>query len=541
VYDPQSLNFPDWFTEFRPAQSEAISFAVESDKRFTAIGAPPGVGKTGIAWALCNLLPGTKVVLTATLGLEDQATTEYGPVGLVDMRGRSNFPCWEGGTCEDGLRLNCSNKGEDCPYTQQFIEWCNSETRITNYAWWLAVMSKPGPKKFIPDVLILDEAGLADEWLARSLNFRITEKELREIGVKLQYKGEDCGMWAAASEWLQDQANIHLIGVRTKITQMEKGRRAQLAGDLRKAESIADRVARLAGIEDTNWIVELEEGNNEGRVWKFECVWPGQYRERLFQNIPRVVLLSATLRPKTLNLLGIKSTDRKFREWPRQFPIKNGPVIWIPTTRVTSKMTPENRDKWLDRIVEICRARSDRRGIIHSVSYARAKEITERLRREGFWVQMNGANDPETASARDAFERFKAGPPNAILCSPSFGTGWDFKGKLAEYQIIAKIPLKDMRSRVMKARRERDSGYEDYMAAQDLVQACGRPVRSDDDRGETLIVDDTLAGWWFRKAEEHFPRWWKYRREDQVPKALPLLPGEVPKYIPQDEDDDIPF
>lgn len=517
MWTPHDLGFPEQFERFRDAQVEAIEYALTTDKRFVGLGAPPGIGKSAIAYALAKLLGGRTVILTGTLGLQDQYACFP---DIADIRGRSNFPCWEGGTCEDGGRMGCKDKG-GCPYMGAFRAQNASDVVVTSYAYFLAVHEK---SKGIepPDTLICDEAGLAAEWLSRALDFTIGERECKESGTKLDpLPGEDIETWAKLYERIRSGAEARLAYLKAQPVPRSGSARDRLARDLRKAESFVDRADKLLRLDD-NWVCTREDGTDDGRLWRFECVWPGKYREKLFRGIPRVVLMSATLRPKTLSLLGIPKSDCDFREWGRQFPAVNGPVLWIPTARMNHRMNDEAKGRWMGRIGQILEARDDRRGLIHTVSYARAKEIAASTLGLSHPIVLNGAADPESQSARQAFERHVKGPIGSVLVSPSFSTGWDFAGKHAEYQIIAKLPIPDTRGKAMQARCERDRGYSDYLAAQELVQSCGRVVRSEKDRGETLLIDD---GWtWFRaKAEPHMPKWFKVRREDELPPALPKL------------------
>jgi Rad3-related DNA helicase len=524
TFDLRALNFPEQFTSLRPAQEQAIEHVLTSTKRFPCIGAPPGVGKSALAWALANILGGKTVILTATLGLQDQYLEDFASAGLLDIRGRSNFRCWEGGNCETGLQLGCRERLQ-CPYSVAARAWWQAEIGVANYAWWMAVTALPNSQNAVSGVntLICDEAHLADEWLSRSLDFWIGERECRFAGLDVRTMGEDCVEWNKRGGEIWAAAIDKLTFMKDKLSGMSQNAKTAAAKDLKRAEGFVDRAAKLAKIEASNWVVTKDEGNDDGRLWRFECIWPGRYREQLFQGIERVVLMSATLRPKTMQLLGISSKDYDFREWGRQFPAKNGPVIWVPTTRVRAdeRMSPEDKRMWLDRHVELAQSRDDRKGLAHTKSYGRAKEVSEYLRSAGCHVEMNG-KDPDSPNAREAFDRHVRGPHNSILVSPSFGTGWDFKGKRAEWQAISKIPLPDMRSKLMQARRERDGGYEDYLAAQELVQQTGRVVRSETDRGETFILDDTVR-WWAKKAEQYLPKWWGYRKEDQLPRAPEAL------------------
>lgn len=518
MWSPQELGFPESFTSFRDAQVEAIEHILTSEKRFTGIGAPPGCGKTGISYAIAKLLGGRTVILTSTLGLQDQHAQFP---DIADIRGRSNYSCWEGGTCEDGGRMGCGDKG-GCPYLGAFKAQNDSDIVVTSYAYWLAVHEK-GQGIRQPDTLICDEAGLADSWLSRALDFTISEKECREAGVRMAPPpGEDLDGWVGRADRVWVAAKARYAGLKATAVPRSGGARDRLARDLRKAESFVDRSERLAKL-DSNWVCTREDGTDDGRQWRFECIWPGKYREKLFRWVPRVILMSATLRPKTLNLLGIARADCDFREWGRQFPAANGPVLYIPTVRVNHRLSGEDELRWLKRSDEIVKLYPDRRGLSHTVSYDRAKKHAAFLRECGSkHIVLNGAADIDNQNARQAFEQHVNGPIDSHLISPSFGTGWDFKKTAAEYQIIAKIPTKDMRSKVMTARREKDRGYEDYLAAQDLVQACGRINREHDDLGTTYITDNSWE-WFKNKASDHLPRWYRVRREEEIPPPLPKI------------------
>ena len=134
------------------------------------------------------------------------------------------------------------------------------------------------------------------------------------------------------------------------------------------------------------------------------------------------------------------------------------------------------------------------------------------------------AHDP--GDVTETIEDFKKMSSPRVLVSPSMGTGYDFPMESAEYAIIGKIPYPDTRDPVIKARHELDKTYTSYMAMQTLVQSCGRHVRSEDDRGETLICDDNIL--WFMGTYGKFaPDWFrrKYKRVGSVPTAPPKLNG----------------
>lgn len=102
---PSSLSLPSKFSTFRPAQLEMAEFALygklgfqpdagytgfgeagDPRRRFVAIGAPGGIGKT-LASAAIGQLSGVKYgVITATRALEDQFLKDGFPLAHVRDR-----------------------------------------------------------------------------------------------------------------------------------------------------------------------------------------------------------------------------------------------------------------------------------------------------------------------------------------------------------------------------------------------------------------------------------------------------------------------
>jgi Rad3-related DNA helicase len=156
---------------------------------------------------------------------------------------------------------------------------------------------------------------------------------------------------------------------------------------------------------------------------------------------------------------------------------------------------------WIRRIDRLIEARRDRKGLIHAISYGRAKEIYAMSEHKDLMI-MHG-----TGGASAALRTFEQRTGGAILISPSMETGIDLPYDLCRYQIVAKVPIPDTRGTIMQVRCEQDPELRYYLAMQRLVQMAGRIVRAADDWGETLIVDDSFGDWFFAKAKKHAPRW----------------------------------
>jgi Rad3-related DNA helicase len=310
-------------------------------------------------------------------------------------------------------------------------------------------------------------------------------------------------------QWIAWAKQLEVI-LENRLAQTPAGR------SRRQLRNLLVRVSRLAGA-DESWVVERTETQRVGM--SFEPRWPAPYSEQyLWRGAEKVLLLSATMRPQTLRYLGIEEKDCDFFEYPSPFPYQDRRITFIPTVRVTHKTTPDEMLTWVDRIDQIIAGRLDRKGIVHTTSYARARFLVENSR------FSDGMFTHNTRTTRDVVAEFKRSPAPAILVSPSVTTGWDFPMEECEYQIIGKIPFPDGRPPIMKARTQEDPNYPGYVAATDIVQATGRGVRGPGDKCETFIVDDS-AMWFIPKYKECFPRWWReaYMKSTMIPDAPEVL------------------
>jgi Rad3-related DNA helicase len=273
------------------------------------------------------------------------------------------------------------------------------------------------------------------------------------------------------------------------------------------------------------FIVTIEE---RGETVRCDPVWAAPFGEPyLFRGARRVVLTSATLTRKTADLLGIMDKDFELVTGGDGFPVARRPVYLCPAlTRITDerirmdhRMTEWDWTCWLAHIDRFIGDRADRKGIVHTVSYARRDRIlAESAHRHRMMTH-------EKADTARQIERFKAAPAGTILISPAVTTGYDFPYTDAEYQVLCKIPFPDSRDPITRARTLVDKEYPTHLAMQELVQTVGRIMRAPDDRGETLIAD-AHTDWFLSKRHRHLaPDWFwaAVRRRDDLPAPPPRV------------------
>lgn len=538
---PVEFGFSGKFSTWRPAQIQALDAIATSTARVIGVVAPCGFGKALFGMAAVQWLGAERAAyLTSTRGLQDQAVRDFTSLGLVDVRGQQNYPCiaLEPGsalaryrnrrkheaTCEDGpchAGVQCHHapdpKQRDqepyCGYYRQV--WRAQRARLinSNYAYWMAATNY-GQGLGDLDLLVLDEAHEAERELERWLVCELSTEDAGRVNGRL-LASTGTAEWAT---WAAD--HNHRLADRLEYLALRPPQTGEEITERRRLTALKGTLERLAGMDPAGWIVERDQ-------WKvrFSPLDVRAYVESsLLHGVPRVLCMSATLTPKTLENLGFP--DAELWEFPSTFPVARRPVYAcnsIIEVRVGPNMTEQDRELWLERIDAFIDTRRHLKGVIHSVSYERGQYLYEHSRHRDLML-WHAKGD-----AQVGVEALKLHDGPAILVSPSIMTGIDLPGDECRYQIIAKIPIPDPRGPIMQARIAADKSYSWYVAAQKLEQAVGRGMRAEDDWCETFIADDTFGAWFFDRASrfmtEHF-------RESvifapQCPPTLSLSEGET--------------
>lgn len=520
---PIEFGLPAKFSEWRKGQLEAVDQALLSKERFVTLCAPTGFGKS-LAYMAAGLMGGKRTVIcTSTKGLQDQLRNDFHSISS-DVRGQSNYLCnaassfgldplttVEMGPCHGGEECNLKSGG--CDYFDRYREAQRAEIVVTNYALWMVDRHRERNRdgsslnSLKPvEMLVLDEAHDAPEAVAGHVGGEMKYDVINRCGsarvVWPGLKDEDQEGWQAwAIETEGALEGMVEEGMKT-VAKTKDRKLARRVQTWKRAQREVGKVAEMKG----EWVIETQNDwrtKRYGPIVRFDPLWPAQYAEQvLFRGVKKVVLVSATVRPKTAQLLGIASETNNFLEYISTFPVASRPVIHVPTVQMSHRMTEWNQLQWVQMIDRLLDARGDRKGIIHTVSYERSKLIFLNSRHSSRML----LHDSQTRS--QTVEQFKSSSSNSVFVSPSVDTGYDFPLSQCEFQIISKVPFVNNSGKLMKRRLASDKQYSNYLTALTIVQMTGRGMRSRDDRCETLIVDDQWA-WFYPQNRQHFPKWFQ--------------------------------
>ena len=511
------------FSSWYPGQEDLLTNSLDwfySPARFLGMSIPTGSGKSLSGLLLSRLSEARTVILTATKGLQEQYMRDARPLGAVLVKGQNNFPCIlvngrlnaDEGPCHDGIP--CAVR-EQCPYRIQLKKALEAKLVITNYAYWLAQTNfSSGLGEF--GLMICDEGHSCFSSMENYLTIFLSRLDIRAIGIDFPESADQWNVWKS---WAEVSVPIAADAV-NKIEQEIKGYRSRnqivpshISRSYRTANGIHARIKRLASVGE-QWVIQKTYHG-----YRFVPKWVSNYSQHLFHDIPKVVLMSAILSHRSADYLGVPSNgSRAWIEMDSHFPPANTPIYHIPTARINYRTDDYGSTIWCSRIDQIIQRRLDRKGIVFTVSYERAKMLLSRSRFKDIMFTHS------TGDVIQVVEKFKKAPAPAVLVSPSVTTGYDFPASSAgvRYLVVGKVPFPDSKDPVTKARFDEDKDWSSYLAMETFVQECGRATRGPDDRVECLVVDDMWV-WWYWKHKQFAPKWF----QDRVKGSLEVVPDPL--------------
>lgn len=435
----QLLGVPK-FSQWYPGQEQAFSGIIDwynSPDRFLGVSAPTGSGKTALALLASKMTGARTVIVTSTKGLQAQYMQDSLALGGVNVLGQNNFTCSlvpslraDEGPCHDGIP--CPVK-ERCPYRVQLARALSSDIIITNYAYYLAQTNFSSGLGDI-DLLVLDESHTAGAFSAMEnhLTIHLSRMDVESTGIAFPQQSLD--QWAVWKLWAEDSLPLALSKVQSIESEIKNIRDSGISTipsatsrAFRVAKGILSRLERLSTVSE-DWVIQATRHG-----YMFTPRWVANYGNSLFHDIPKVMLMSAILSHKTLDSIGVPREGRAWLEMDSYFPASNTPIYHIPTARINFRTDDYGSTIWATRIDQLISRRLDRKGIVFTVSYERARMLMARSSYKGIML-THSTND-----VIHVVNKFKEMPAPAVLVSPTVTTGWDFPGNgKPQYIILGK-------------------------------------------------------------------------------------------------------
>ena len=575
---PSKAKLPDKWDEIRPHfphpsprkyQNDALSVAYwaldNDDFDNIVIQAPTGIGKSPIAMTIQNKFQ-SAYLLTPSLGLTEQYKKDYGH-RLSEVRGRSNFDCWarsgtaKGAPCWSKNSGSCKHSkreedgGDPCDYYAQRFDAEDARLTLSNPAYLFRAVR--GYTNFDQrEFAIIDEAHDMEGFIHDLLEVRLSAKEWQTVFGKGRFPNHLTPTdWRAELKERQELAKTALSKAESDLG---------MGTTEKQVEAIRDAVSKLeTAIEilhrPSNVHVSFEN-NKWGNYLILKPIRVREYAAEILESVSKKrIMLSATILDIDTFLHGLGLEDQKtlyINITKSPFPQENFNVHTVACGSMSWAKRKHTIPKQIKALDAILRQYPNKRGVILPHSHAIRKEVVEGLIELGHGDRIR-THDSNARGRDEVLKEFFSGEgDNLVLISTYVTQGFDFKGKLAEFLCILKVPYlptKDpvIAERMMQDERAWRSVHEDtpscpyepptkysgdlcgagftcpapcqkwyqLQTALSIVQGAGRVVRTPEDVGHLFILDGAwgrfarnsahLLPSWFRDNVQDAPRWLK--------------------------------
>jgi ATP-dependent DNA helicase DinG len=515
-------NFPEGYTP-SPKQNDVINKidkAFSKGHKFVIVCAPTGTGKSFLAKTLANVTsaPSKRFkeliesnaaferdqygafqnaeecsqqpsfgaqVLTITKGLQDQYKSLFTESEL--LKGKQNYicniddrydvdvaPCIFDKKLKDSCILN-----DKCSYYTQRKTMLLNQFGVLNYSMFMSIPDHVKNKEYI----ICDEASEIEDELVKRFSRSLNYKVLAKLGFKKsQIPIEN---YCDFRIWLDSVIDALHKEVNSLKQQMKKHKGTIPLSDSNRYTLYNNILMQLQSTVDTwdscEYIIETTEDEVTMKPFKVD-----RLASHIFDRGEKILLMSATIIDhKTFaRTLGIKNFE--YIEVETDFKPENAPIYIDRKNKLNYKNLREKLPELKDEIINICKHHKNDKGIIHTHTMQITEYLREHIDDERFLFRHPGENN------ESIIRKHIESPEPTILVSPSLSYGVDLKGDLAKFQIIAKasfLPLNDLR--IKRLYTEDPEWYANKML-NNLIQACGRGVRSITDICDTYILDAAI-------------------------------------------------
>lgn len=277
----------------------------------------------------------------------------------------------------------------------------------------------------------------------------------------------------------------------------------QLITDLKQYQLKIEVFLKEYKENPNNWV--LETSYNEKTKQKelsLEPIWAYDYLDKyVFSKYDMVFLMSGTILDKSLfcQLNGLDVSKAVYYSIDSPFNVKNRPIYYMPLGKMSYNNKEETFKRYIPYIKKLLEKYKGRKGIIHTNSFELANWIKDSIK-DPRLVFHDSSNKDEVLRLH------KSSDEASVIVSPSMDTGVSFDNDDARFQIIAKVPYPSLASQKNKLRQKNNPEWYSWKTISGIVQMSGRPVRSNLDYADTIIIDGSF-GDVIRHSSHLIPSW----------------------------------
>jgi len=525
---------------YRGNQREAladIEDAFAAGNEVVLVRAPTGSGKSLLSRAIMGCArrdgegdPGapTGAYYTTPQVSQLEDVAEDGLLeDLAVIRGKPNYDCVLPGErdtrvdrapCARERGFDCPEKHR-CPYFADRASAAKSDMAAMTLAYF---MQTAGSEVFGErNVLVVDEAHGLAEWAEMYATIDLRPETVPLWDDRPAPAIEDLRDAVEYAEGLAVMATRRLEELRSKLelAPEEAGERDRLTELVSELEWFAEDARDHDS--PTTWVVDQPDG--EGTPVTIKPMNPERYLQHtVWDRAERFALLSATILEKEsfCRAVGLSPDDVALVEVGHTFPLEHRPLYDV--TR--GKMTYEHRDETIPAVarllVRLMARHPDEKGLVHAHSYAIQERLADLLWDFGVGARVR-SHDRDDRDRQ--LESWTASTDPELFLSVKMEEALDLHGDHCRWQVLCKAPYPNTRdSRVAHRLQKGQWGWYYRSTLRTVIQACGRVVRSPDDRGATYLADTSLLDC-FERARGAMPPWFADRVDAMTRPDLPAF------------------
>ena len=520
--------FPESYTPTTKQESvlDLIGDKFFNNKKFLIIQAPTGTGKSFISKTVANVsrkcskqfrelvetgdiykthgfdgsyVNADKVYnepahgcfsLTITKTLQDQYASLFKDTTV--FKGKSNYDCalfpeFEVDTAPCSYigkqKVEClANKC--CTFYNKRDEALTSQFSSLSYSKFLTMEDHTKRRQY----LVLDEASELESELVKEFTFALPHKELRKKGIIFKHSVNKAKLFESLFECYGELKN-YLDDVKRLINKKKDvyTNKSNLVREYKKLNKVALGLKTLISTyRESKYIVERDSLETTFTPLKVDVL-----SKHIFDHAEKVVLLSATIVgvKSFAKSLGISEDNFDYINIESNFDPKKSPILVYKDTPLNAKNLNSTLPTLVNRIEGLLEQHPNEKGIIHTQSNI----ITEYIRDfigDKYSKRML-FREPGIKNETILKMHSESKEPT-VLVSPSMTYGVDLKDDLGRFQVIVKLPYLPWRDKRAEMIRKIDEKWYTYKMLSNLIQACGRTTRGEDDHSVTYIMDSNF-------------------------------------------------
>jgi len=513
----------------RDAQVKTLLWLQKNkDKKYLFCDLPVGAGKSAIGVTYANYINASQTniskasyILTPQKILQTQYEQSFMVTSMPhrymsSMYGQSNYSCSNKKTsCSIGglLQPRCGV----CPYIAAKKLAVESKHVIFNYALALAVFNYTDAFES-RSVMVFDECHNIENILTDYNNVTLTASSCESHGVRWVKSR----VFSEVLTWIQEEYYPRVDEILTQLSDdcdyllTQSSLTREETHKLQKLYSLTEHLTLVHNFMTTD-IVKLQKQfvlTQDKDMIKFKYLFGRDNFRRILQHkADKFLFMSATIFDaiEMCKCLGIPEDDMAYMSVESDFPKDSRPVVYSPIMKMNygwdNNENKSHRKRMISAINDIQSQHLNNHGIIHTGNYAISNWLVDELNNNKTH-QILHHNVGSTDSRDNVIKMFMNAKKPTILISPSITEGLDLVGDKARFAIFAKIPFGAMGDAWIKKRMEISDHWYKIRALTDVMQGCGRIVRSKDDWGVVYILDASWS-YLYNNINRYIPKWWK--------------------------------